>query len=275
MPSDGSCRSSTPSSRAPTSTRRSLGSRSGVGRGWLATPGKRPSAWAWDESILRNHIAPTLGSRRLGTIKPGDVQALVTAWGTKAVPRTLRRQYDVLPGDPQRGGGGRPHRPLALPGHPAAGGRPHQPSRRHRRGAGGHRQRHGRLRAHGVRGRRPRAPAGRVRRPYASAGSTSPVRPSRWPNSSPGALEGPWCSDRPSRRPARRGITGADPEEFLFPAPYGGQLDYAHFRLRIWIPAVASAASKGSPSTTCEGPNATGMVARRGEPEDGPHPARP
>ena len=42
---------------------------------WLATPGKRPSAWARDESILRNHLLPTLVSRGLGTIKPNDVQA--------------------------------------------------------------------------------------------------------------------------------------------------------------------------------------------------------
>lgn len=53
---------------------------------WLATPGKRPSAWARDESILRNHLLPTLNSRGLGTIKPNDVQALVTGWAAEARP---------------------------------------------------------------------------------------------------------------------------------------------------------------------------------------------
>lgn len=63
---------------------------------WLATPGKRPSAWARDDSILRNHLLPTLASRGLGTTKPNDVQALVTGWAVTLPPRTVRRQYDTL-----------------------------------------------------------------------------------------------------------------------------------------------------------------------------------
>ena len=57
---------------------------------WLATPGKGPSAWARDESILRNHLLPTLASRGLGTIKRNDVQALVSGCAN-AAPRTVRR----------------------------------------------------------------------------------------------------------------------------------------------------------------------------------------
>lgn len=63
---------------------------------WLATPGKRPSGWVRDESILRNHLLPTLDTRGLGTIKPADIQALVNEWTTKSAPRTVRRQYDVV-----------------------------------------------------------------------------------------------------------------------------------------------------------------------------------
>ena len=48
---------------------------------WLDAPGKRPSAWARDEAIVRVHLLATLGGRALGTINPGDVQALVTTCG--------------------------------------------------------------------------------------------------------------------------------------------------------------------------------------------------
>lgn len=63
---------------------------------WLDTPGKRPSALARDETIVRVHLLPTLGNRAIGTITPADVQGLVTAWTAKSAPRTVRRQYGVL-----------------------------------------------------------------------------------------------------------------------------------------------------------------------------------
>lgn len=39
---------------------------------------------------------------------------------------------------------------------------------------------------------------------------------------------------------AWRGIAGADPDQFAFPAPQGGHLDYAHWRRRVWKPATAA-----------------------------------
>ncbi len=64
---------------------------------WLASdPAKSPSALARDESILRVHILPVLEQRRLPSITPRDVQALVSAWSQTAKPRTVRRQYDTL-----------------------------------------------------------------------------------------------------------------------------------------------------------------------------------
>jgi integrase len=66
-------------------------------REWLKRdPSKRPSSLARDESILRNHLLPTLESRPLGTITPRDIQTLVNSWTSKAKPSTVGRQYDVL-----------------------------------------------------------------------------------------------------------------------------------------------------------------------------------
>ncbi len=63
---------------------------------WLESPGKRPSALARDQTIVRVHLNPALGNRPVGTITPADVQALVTAWTAASAPRTVRRQYGVL-----------------------------------------------------------------------------------------------------------------------------------------------------------------------------------
>jgi len=46
--------------------------------------------------MLRVHILPTLGERRVGTITRGDVQALVNTWAETAAPRTVRRRFGVL-----------------------------------------------------------------------------------------------------------------------------------------------------------------------------------
>ncbi|MFN2505038.1 MAG: hypothetical protein ABR540_12590, partial [Acidimicrobiales bacterium] len=48
---------------------------------------------ARDETIVRVHLVPTVGSRALATITPADV---VTAWASASAPRTVRRQYGVL-----------------------------------------------------------------------------------------------------------------------------------------------------------------------------------
>ena len=58
---------------------------------------------------------------------------------------------------------------------------------------------------------------------------------------------------------AWRGITGADPEEFVFPAPHGGHLDYAHFRRRVWTPATVVAGVEGLAFHDLRRANATGM----------------
>ena len=64
---------------------------------WLVRdPSKRPSSLARDESVVRIHLLPALAKRQLVSIAPSDVQRLVNAWTEASSPRTVRRQYDVL-----------------------------------------------------------------------------------------------------------------------------------------------------------------------------------
>lgn len=48
------------------------------------------------ESILRNHIFPAIGGRRLDSISPADVQALVKSWTVTAAPSTVENRYLIL-----------------------------------------------------------------------------------------------------------------------------------------------------------------------------------
>lgn len=64
---------------------------------WLAAnPAKRVTTLATDEIMVRVHLPPVLGSRRIGSLTQPDVQTLVNAWGKEAAPRTVRRRYGVL-----------------------------------------------------------------------------------------------------------------------------------------------------------------------------------
>jgi integrase len=44
---------------------------------------------------------------------------------------------------------------------------------------------------------------------------------------------------------AKRGLTGADGDAFLFTSPEGGPLRYSNWRRRVWVPACASAGLEG------------------------------
>ncbi len=68
-----------------------------LARTWLQrNPAKRQSGLAREESILRNHIYPRLETRPLGSLTPADVQDLVRVWSEKLSPRSVKRQYGVL-----------------------------------------------------------------------------------------------------------------------------------------------------------------------------------
>ena len=57
------------------------------------------------------------------------------------------------------------------------------------------------------------------------------------------------------------GLTGADPEELLFPNNEGRPLDYSNWRRRVWEPAVEAANLEGLNFHDLRRTNATAMVA--------------
>jgi integrase len=64
---------------------------------WLdANPLKRASSRARDESILRSHVLPVLGSHAIVSVTRRDVQTIVDDWASRQAPSTVARQYAVL-----------------------------------------------------------------------------------------------------------------------------------------------------------------------------------
>ena len=64
---------------------------------WLkATHAKRASSIARDQSILKTHILPVLGSRGVGSVTRAEVQQLVNDWIAHAAASTVVRQYACM-----------------------------------------------------------------------------------------------------------------------------------------------------------------------------------
>src|SRR5689334_14764904 len=60
---------------------------------------------------------------------------------------------------------------------------------------------------------------------------------------------------------ARRGLTGADTEAYVFASPDGESLEYSNFRRRHWLPACEAAGVGGLSFHDLRRANATGLVA--------------
>jgi integrase len=63
---------------------------------WLAIPGKRPTTAARDRNVLETHWIPALGRRRLPTIRPADVHAVVKKMSERLAPKTITTNYGVF-----------------------------------------------------------------------------------------------------------------------------------------------------------------------------------
>lgn len=63
---------------------------------WRARQVHRPATQELVESRLRLHVYPALGDRQLRTIRPSDVQALVTDRASVVSPRTVETMYRYL-----------------------------------------------------------------------------------------------------------------------------------------------------------------------------------
>ena len=68
-----------------------------VAKAWLAANGtKRPSSLARDQAIINHHLNPTFEKRAIGSINKADVQALVHEWSADKAASTVGRQYSCL-----------------------------------------------------------------------------------------------------------------------------------------------------------------------------------
>lgn len=67
------------------------------GERWrLAQVQHRPATATKVEVIMRLHVYPTLGDRRIASVRRSDVQGVVTAWATSAKPRSVEVRYAYL-----------------------------------------------------------------------------------------------------------------------------------------------------------------------------------
>jgi integrase len=248
---------------------------------WLASnPAKRPSALARDETIVRVHLKPKLGKRPLGSITPKDVQGLVNEWCKKQKPRTVRRQYgtlraifnaavetDLIGRSPCRG--------IKLPA--AAKKNAHI------------------VNADELVVLADAMNEGTRLMPYVGAvlgprwGECAGLKVGRldflrgtmtidWQRTrGPGGVmvEGPPKSEAGERtlavprllmdmlaeHLARRGLTAADADAYVFTAPDGGPLDYSDWYHREWVPACRKAGVPGLKFHNLRDANITCMVA--------------
>lgn len=251
-----------------------------LGHEWLdSNPVKRDSTWARDESALRLHVYPDVGDRNIGSLTPADVRKLVAKWSEEMAPRTVRRTYgalraalnyavevDRLARTPCRG--------IHLPSvEPATVTIPEpiqlitltdaiDPPYSAMVWLGAVLG----LRWGEVAGLR----VGRVdllrktvtvtEQVTRGAGGAAVIGPpksaaARRTISIPAEL-----ADELSAHMKSVGLTGADPDELLFPNTEGGPLEYSNWRRRIWVPAVEKAGLDGLNFHDLRRTNATAMV---------------
>jgi integrase len=65
---------------------------------WRATQVHRPTTAAHVETMLRRHVYPTLGQKRLASVLPSDVQALVKRLSMDLAPSTVGVVHRILAG---------------------------------------------------------------------------------------------------------------------------------------------------------------------------------
>ena len=250
---------------------------------WLdANPGKRSSTLARDRSVLTKHVVPTIGKRAIGSTQPRHVQTLVNLWCKELAPRTVRRCYDVV----------RAVFNYAVESEYIA----RAPCR-------GIKLPEVELQSRHVVTADELALLGEALGPdYAPMAYLGAVLGLRWgecaglrvgrvnflagtievaeqltrgehgrsvtgaPKSQAGrrVLSVPgWLMDMLSAKLARRGLTGADPDAFVFTMPEGGPLDYSHWRRRYWLPAVREAELDGLTFHDLRRAAATALVVER------------
>ncbi len=228
-----------------------------------SNPAKRPSALARDESIVRVHLQPVLGDKRIASITPADVQRLVNTWATTQAPRTVRRQYGtlraILAFAVNSGSlGFSPARGVKLPGVEVLERR--LPSPEELGVLADELGDYGPMAWLGaVLGLRFGEVAGLRVGALDFLGGTLSVRVQRTRGRYGESVEGPPKSQAGRRTMtvprelldllaaslAARELSAADSDAYVFVSPEGEGLDYSHFRDRVWRPAVRRAGLNG------------------------------
>jgi integrase len=232
---------------------------------WFASnPAKRSSTRARDRSVLDRHVLSTLERIPVGSVTPRGVQGLVSEWSARMGPRSVRRCYDVVRAVFNYAVESdviarTPCRSIKLP--------PVEHKARHvvtadelaaladELGSGYA------LMAYlgALLGLRWGEVAGlRVGRVDFLAGTVEVAEQSTRgeggravfgpPKSEAGrrVLSAPReMVDMLAAHLARRGLTGADTDAFVFVSPNGQPLDYSHWRRRVWLPACERAGLGG------------------------------
>lgn len=252
-----------------------------LGAEWLeSNPAKRDSTWARDESALRVHVYPEIGDRTIGSLTPVDIRRLVAKWSEDLAPRSVRRIYgtlraalnyavevDRLARTPCRG----IHLPavgpvkviIPDPGQLIALADAIDPDYSTMIWLGAVLG----LRWGEVAGlrvgnvdvlRKTVTISEQVTRGRGGAGDIGPPKSpaSQRTVSIPNEL-----ADELSGHMRSMGLTGADPDELLFPNQDGRPLDYSNWRSRVWEPAVKSIGLPGLNFHDLRRTNATAMVA--------------
>jgi integrase len=235
-----------------------------VARYLLVADHKAATTRSRDETVLRVHLIPALGARRLGGITPLDVQHLVNEMAAHLAPATVRTNYGVLravlnaavdDGRLARS----PCRRIKLPSGTGTPRRALEPSELHRLAGAMPVEYRALVYVGGVLGLRWSELAGlRVGR-VNILGRTLEVAEAIKYVSGRLVIDG-LVKSKASRRVlglpddlaailaehlAQQHLTAADADALVFSSPKGGPLNYQNFMLRVWKRAIVEAGLEG------------------------------
>ena len=251
---------------------------------WLSSnPSKRPDTRATDEYHLRAHILPALGGRKVGTVTPPQLQALVNTLALRLAPRTVARAYgvvraafahavaiDVLSRTPCRG--------IKLPRVDVKARRTPTPAEVMELADSVPDLYRPMIYLAAILGLRFSEIAGlRVGRLNLLARKSLIVEETVTRDGNGRPVFGPpksFASRRTLPIPPplaemltahlqMRGLTGADTDALVFCAPDGGPLRYANWRNRVWLPACRLVGAQAFGFHDLRRANATAMVVQR------------
>ena len=215
-----------------------------------------------DETVLRVHLVPALGSRRLAGVTPLDVQQIVNEMAATLAPATVRTNYGVLravlnaavdEGRIARS----PCRRIALPRNGDTPRRALEPSELHRLASAMPSEYRSLVYVGGVLGLRWSEIAGlRVSRVNISGRTLEVAEAIKYVSGrlvidglvkSKAALRTLGLPDELAAILADHSEQHclSDADAFVFSSPRGGPLNYQNFMLRIWKPAVTQAGLEG------------------------------